>query len=327
MMINNDDNIMVSIYCLCYNHEKYIRDTLDGILMQDVDFEYEVIIHDDASTDHSQEIIKEYMEKYPNHIRAILQTENQYSKGKKITNEYILPNLKGKYVAICECDDYWCDKYKLKKQVDFLEKNPEYSLCTHSFWVVDSNKEYISKCKRMGRGDGDIDIEDIIMNKDLPQTATFMYRKQYRVEMPQLFIDCKVGDYPLFLYFSTKGKCYYFDIVMSHYRRHGNGSWVTRMHSDDEVFEAHILNLMELLSKYDIYTKYKYTEIVKRRIDQCNLMILKRYKRISDFKNNDYFRSLTNCEKIREIFITKYPKIFNAICSIKRKIVKHEYNS
>ena len=126
-------NILVSICCLTYNHEKYIRDCLDGFVNQKTNFNYEILIHDDASTDGTVDIIREYESKYPTIIKPIYQVENQYSKGKSISATYNWSRVAGKYIAQCEGDDYWTDQLKLQKQVDFLEANPEYDMVCARF--------------------------------------------------------------------------------------------------------------------------------------------------------------------------------------------------
>lgn len=130
-------NPFVSICCLAYNHESFIRQCLDGFLKQKTDFEFEVLIHDDASTDNTANIIKEYEQKYPDIIRPIYQTENKYQKGEPVTRKYQFPRARGKYIAMCEGDDYWTDEYKLQKQINFLEENPEYTLCSHRYSIYD----------------------------------------------------------------------------------------------------------------------------------------------------------------------------------------------
>src|SRR5690606_7564710 len=125
---------LVSISCITYNHAPYIRQCLDGLVMQQCNFTFEVLIHDDASTDDTQEIIKEYQKKYPEIIKPIFQDENQYSIGiRGIMPRFNYPRAQGKYIALCEGDDYWTDPLKLQKQVDFLEANPEYSLVCGGF--------------------------------------------------------------------------------------------------------------------------------------------------------------------------------------------------
>jgi len=124
---------LVSIRCLVYNHEPFLRQCLDGFVMQQTTFPFEAIIHDDASTDGSASIIREYAEKYPDIIKPIFEAENQWGKGtiSKIVNAAIHPN--SKYIAVCEGDDYWTDPHKLQIQVDFLESHPDYALCSHDY--------------------------------------------------------------------------------------------------------------------------------------------------------------------------------------------------
>ena len=102
----------VSICCTTFNHEEYIEDAINGFLLQETDFEYEILIHDDASQDQTVRILEEYRVKFPEKIQLILQTENKYSKGFKVGKEYLWPKARGEYIALCEGDDYWSDKKK-----------------------------------------------------------------------------------------------------------------------------------------------------------------------------------------------------------------------
>ena len=128
-------DIKVSICCLAYNHEPYIRQCLDGFVMQKCNFTFEVLIHDDASKDKTASIIREYEAKYPDIIKPIYQTVNQYSIGVSATKKHNFPRSKGKYIAICEGDDYWTDPLKLQKQVDFLEANQNFSICWTKYLI------------------------------------------------------------------------------------------------------------------------------------------------------------------------------------------------
>ncbi|MBP9792979.1 MAG: glycosyltransferase [Flavobacterium sp.] len=126
-------NIVVSVICHTYNHENFIREAIDGILLQKTNFDIEVIIHDDASTDKTREIIEDYHLKYPSLIKPIYQTENKFSQKLNISANFTYPVAKGKYIALCEGDDYWTDENKLQKQVDFLKQNTEYVICWTDF--------------------------------------------------------------------------------------------------------------------------------------------------------------------------------------------------
>ena len=120
--MNNVQNTepLVSINCITYNHEAYIRDALEGFLMQKTDFTFEILVHDDASTDQTANIIRKYEKKYPEIIKPIYQKENQYSQEVEISKQFQFPRARGKYIAICEGDDYWTNPYKLQKQVIVL---------------------------------------------------------------------------------------------------------------------------------------------------------------------------------------------------------------
>ncbi|MBR3641767.1 MAG: glycosyltransferase, partial [Oscillibacter sp.] len=118
--------ITVTVDMLVYNHGKYLRKAIESILMQKGDFRLELLIHDDASTDDSPAIIREYQERYPETVKPILQTENQLSQGVSIFGKFEIPRYTGDYVAYCEGDDYWIDPKKLQKQIDFLESHPDF---------------------------------------------------------------------------------------------------------------------------------------------------------------------------------------------------------
>ena len=131
---------LVSISCITYNHAPYIRQCLEGFITQKTNFAYEVLIHDDASTDGTSEIIQEYENKYPDIIKPIYESENQYHKGVPIGSEvWNVPRAQGKYIALCEGDDYWTDPNKLQKQVDYMEQHPEIDLC------CTASKKYVQK--------------------------------------------------------------------------------------------------------------------------------------------------------------------------------------
>lgn len=136
-------DLLVTVYTLVYNHEPYIRQCLDGLVMQKTNFKYECFVHDDASTDDSATIIREYADKFPDIIRPMFEIENQWSKHDGSLDRIIRENLHGKYIAICEGDDYWTDPYKLQKQVDYMETNPDCGL------IYTDYSEFIQKSQTM----------------------------------------------------------------------------------------------------------------------------------------------------------------------------------
>ncbi|MCQ2743335.1 MAG: glycosyltransferase [bacterium] len=221
-----DNEIKVSIHCITYNHAKFIRQALDGFVMQKTNFKFEVLIHDDASTDGTAEIIKEYEKKYPNIIKPIYQTENQWSKGVSISKIFQWPRIQGKYVALCEGDDYWTDPHKLQKQVDFLEAHPEYSICFHPVQVIWENGEHKSsiypsksKIKRCMKNPF-----EQLLKVNYIQTNSVMYR--WRKDICEVFPDKIIpGDWYMHLVHAQVGKISYLPDVMSVYRKHEGGIW------------------------------------------------------------------------------------------------------
>ena len=218
---------LVSIQCLVYNHEPYLRQCLDGFVMQKTDFKFEAIVHDDVSTDGSAAIIREYAEKYPDIIKPIFEIENQYSKRDGSLDRIMHEACKGKYIALCEGDDYWTDPLKLQKQVDFMEKNTEYTMCC-SDAVIKANESELN-WKRYAE-DQAIPVEDIILGGGLfIQTATLLFRCELisKERYPDFAINCHVGDYPLQIFASLNGKVYWFADKMAVYRYQVGNSWTS----------------------------------------------------------------------------------------------------
>ena len=213
---------LVSICCITYNHAPYIRQCLDGFLMQKTDFKYEIVIHDDCSTDGTTEIIKEYASKYPDIFVPLYEDENQYSRGVRgIYRKFVFPKVKGKYIALCEGDDYWIDENKLQMQVDFLEKNPEYTMCFHGadFDII-GDFDVPENLKNIE--DRDYSATEIFENWTIP-TASVVYNKKV-LDFPVRNVDKVLfGDIVLFEKCSHMGKIYGFSKKMSVYRIHDGG--------------------------------------------------------------------------------------------------------
>ena len=209
---------MVSIQCFTYNHEPYIRQCLEGFVMQKTNFRIEAIVHDDVSTDGTAAIIREYAEKYPNIIKPIYETENQYSKHDGSLERIMDAECRGKYVAFCEGDDCWTDPYKLQKQVDYLESHPKCVLVHTDLSVMDVNTGEVQhkKWKRqknynqIERDWGKELVPLILQGKYSVQTLTVCTRmdavRQVYEEYPEMK-DSKLlmGDTPLWMALAKKG--------------------------------------------------------------------------------------------------------------------------
>lgn len=209
---------LVSIRCLVYNHEPYLRKCLDGFVMQKTDFAFEAIVHDDASTDNSAAIIREYAEKYPDIIKPIYETENQYSKKDGSLRNIMNAACNGKYIALCEGDDYWIDSLKLKKQVDFMESHPDFMLCGTNGLIVWENQ-----IQRPSYFNNEIQSEEVSL-KDLTSkwffpTASLFYRREVFENYPEWTKDIYSGDLTLVLIAKYFGKIYYLSDYTCVYRK------------------------------------------------------------------------------------------------------------
>lgn len=216
----SDDDVMVTIRCITYNHEPYIRQCLEGFVMQKTSFRFEAIVHDDASTDGTAVIIKEYAEKYPDIIKPIFETENQYSKHDGSIRRIMNEHTHGKYVAMCEGDDYWIDPYKLQKQVDFLNNNPDYILVYTDVEKVNQNSERVLRNSLRGASG---DLSEYFFKKGNPiVTATVCLHSKYIIDYENYFhktpFKMQMGDLPLWLYVSKLGKFKYFEEKTTAYR-------------------------------------------------------------------------------------------------------------
>lgn len=270
-----DETIMVSIHCLAFNHAKYIRKTLEGFISQQTNFRYEVLIHDDASTDGTQDIIKEYEKKYPDIIKPIYQKENQFSKKIGILPSFNLPRAKGKYIAFCEGDDYWFDPHKLQKQVDILEQHPECSLCTHFVEMIAENgKRILGSIPATSLGKGVIEEEDYLryefINGWASQTSSYLiptkYLIEYYEENPLYHRKMNVGDFPRVLYLITKGKVFFCNDTMSCYRVKSQGSYGEKRAKDTLLNLRHFYTLIDGMAEYNKYTNYQYDRLIKAYI-------------------------------------------------------------
>lgn len=262
-----NENIMVSILCTAYNHEKYIRQCLDGFVMQKTNFKFEVIIHDDASTDNTANIIREYEEKYPEIIKPIYQKENQYSKKAGITKNFTLPKARGKYIAICEGDDFWTDKYKLQKQVYTLENNPNCKCCVCTVRDANEDGSMMNTTHPSEVFDSGIlhteDFLKLACKEYAFQTSSFMFKgddyKEYIYNPPKFRTVSSVGDWPQLLYFSIIGDIYYINDEMSCYRRNAVGSYTTSMISSTiNKRKKYNKGLIDMIESFDECTNQNY---------------------------------------------------------------------
>ena len=220
-------NPLVSIICVTYKHEKFIEKALNGFVSQITSFPFEAIVAEDCSPDGSRKIIKKFEKKFPNIIKPIYRNKNIGMMANYID---ALKKIKGKYVAICDGDDYWIDVNKLQKQVDFLERNKDYSMCCHPVKIVyldrsksDTIVKPLEHASCEAKKNGYLTFNDFFPNVNI-SSSSVMYRWSLK-KIPKWLIKCSGGDLFLHLYHSDKGKVGVLEDTMSIYQRHSGGIW------------------------------------------------------------------------------------------------------
>lgn len=216
---------LVSISCLTYNHGEFLKDALEGFLMQRTDFSFEILIHDDASCDDTTAIIEAYKEKYPEIIKPVFQKENLWSQGKRaLSATFNFPRAKGKYIAMCEGDDYWIEPTKLQRQVDFLEANPEYIACVHGAYFFDekSDARVPSKFEKVNE-DFDLQMMKIFNESGGVYPSCSILMRNTPPFYPNELLRFPSGDLTLIVFLRLKGKIRFMKGLWAVYRIHSNG--------------------------------------------------------------------------------------------------------
>ncbi|MUK46091.1 glycosyltransferase [Aliivibrio fischeri] len=295
----DDDDVKISVVCSAYNHEKYIENAIVSFLMQETTYKYEIIIRDDASNDKTASIIDRYYQKYPKIIHPIYEKENTFKKGIKPL-KVLIDKAKGKYIAVCEGDDYWVSKDKLQKQAEYMELNSIVELTFHSTNVLSKN-EYIKSNNNLINEDC-FTTEDIINNWFI-HTQTMMFRNNFDVnKIYDQFIGVLNMDWAIQLVLSLKGEVRYLSDIESVYRKHdGSLSKVNFLNQKKRA-----LFLILLMDKFDQYSNYNYSLPLQD----------KKIKILDEFCKNELVHNN------RVAYIVSYPKEYftNILTKIKLRI-------
>lgn len=306
-------NPKVSIICIAYNHEKYIEKTLQSFLMQETDFDYEILVHDDASTDGTADIIRKYEKLYPELIRPLYQSENQYSKDVELVYEFNYKRAKGEYLAQSEGDDYWTDPLKLQKQYDFLNTHPEVSACIHPDRMINEEGTIILGYRKIYPSDTFMSVKEALYEQKTVATNSIFMRNYFTSDyiVPKWYFDADVTDFPLVLYLATKGPIYYMNEVMSAYRVAAQNSWTQRVMTDSEKRRKHVDKMIELLEAFDEYTQYEHTGYVQRQIRRNKLgyLMADEYLRINNPKEfYERYRTKSLKERVKYNIYSVLPR-------------------
>lgn len=260
MVLSIERNIkpMVSIFCMVYNHEPFIRQCLEGFLMQKCNFDYEIVLGEDCSTDNSREIILEYANKFPGKFKLLLHDKNI---GASQNQKIVFENCTGKYIALCEGDDYWTDPLKLQKQVDFLDKQKEVVCLMHNAVLINNGR--LEKQRKYTNNNmlNYITTEELFKGNSFP-TCSLFFRNILLAKDFNILAKFSVGDWPLLLILSRKGKIYFENSTMATYRIHDMGEYSKLNYISK--FELNQL-LRVQIHKYFDCNKYERKLIIKSK--------------------------------------------------------------
>ena len=251
----------LSVMMITYNHERFIAQALESILAQHVNFEYEVVVGEDCSTDDTRRILMDFAERYPGRIVPLLHAKNIGAIPNFIST---INACRGEYVALLEGDDYWTDNDKLQRQVDFLDSRLDSAICCHRVRYQDENGQVDFVFPKYPAGS--YTIEDLFKTNFVP-TCSAVLRRNLIGELPSWFSTLALGDWPLFALVASHGKIELLDEAMATYRLHPGGIWSSR--SD----LSRLREVSRMLTTLDKYFAFKYTDTIRQTVAQCHLSL------------------------------------------------------
>lgn len=322
-MGGNHVSILVSINCITYNHEKYIKDALESFLMQKTDFEFEIIVGEDCSTDNTRKIVEEYVNKNPKKIILVTSEENV---GMIENERRIYLKSKGKYIAECEGDDYWLDPYKLQKQVDYMESHQECTLCFHNANLVTTNKNLIDVMISEEIQNGIYDVGELA-KLGVIATNSKLYPKYTLENLPDWYDKCIVTDLPAQLIIASQGYAYYMNEIMSVYRVGVENSAMYRLAGNKfKSIEERVLlpkESLKILDYVDKYSEYKYSKNIDERKKHFEFKILYIKGDIKSIKGPRYSKLYTALRKTKKMgmYVQAYlPQMYVTLARFYEKI-------
>lgn len=296
---SQNNEVIVSIVCICFNHEKYIGQALNSFLTQDTVYKYEIIVHDDASTDNSRDIIEQYKMMYPNVIKTIYQDVNVFTK--EPYNIFMIPfnECQGRLIAICEADDFWISTNKIQRQCEYMLNNNNVQLTFHSAKIIDENGHEIKVNDREFYHEQKFSVDEVI-NSWFINTQTIMFRNNVdNIDFASMKEVLNL-DWALQLLCATKGYVVFVSDIYAGYRKHSEGVSVKLL--SDAKYRT--LKQFALLDWFNKYTDFKYASGVnKRKLEVLNefseLFFRRKYGSIIYFLLNPktFIRKLVNVVK------------------------------
>lgn len=246
----------LSVCIFTFNHEQYIAQTIESVLRQITHFDFEIVIGEDCSTDGTAEIVRAYQERYPQKIRAVLNTIN---KGMMQNNADTILQCRGELIALLDGDDYWTYPFKLQRQAELLDKERSCTICFHDAAVLNINGQFednLTCCSNLKRTI--YRFTDIISDVSIPTNSIMFRRSALAGYPPDWFFTLNAPDRPLYLLLSAVGSAYYFKACWSVYRKHPGGTW-TGQH-----YQSRWLTHLKIFRTVDRHFDFRFTYSFRR---------------------------------------------------------------
>ncbi len=294
---------LVTVILPTHNHAPFIAQAIESVLMQKTDFSFDVLLHDDASTDGTADICRTYAARYPDVIKLIAQTENQYQKDRRIQSHILIPKVQAKYTAILDGDDYWTDSQKLQKQVSYLEAHPDCTLCIGAADVVDVNGKFVRKTAPYAENRKVDPVDMIRAGGGFTATNTIVMPTQLLKNLPEFADHIEAEDIPFQLLGALKGYAWYIADTLMAYRQAVPGSWSTRQYaSGTETRIKTSRDIIALNEGYDAFSGGKYHEAFLEAIRYQEFLILCYEHKLREATRppyREFYRGLSTKRKLR----------------------------
>jgi glycosyltransferase involved in cell wall biosynthesis len=318
----NKESIVVSVNCVTYNHEYCLEEALDSFLMQDTDFAFEILIHDDVSTDGTANIMRQYEEKYPNIVKPIYQTENQFAKNINPMS-LLYKKVQGKYMAFCDGDDFWTDSKKLSIQVGEMEKHPHIDFSFHPVYELINGNQGDMVSKHSNQNTIFSTQEVISRGGEFCPTGSLMFRSRLLTELPDWFKEMIPGDYPMQIVASLNAGALYIDKCMAIYRIGEVGAWSNLAKEDYQKKKTCLYDFHDMLNKIDEYLDYQFHQEFQKLVHKSSLNFIK--ARIIDVEvRREVFDNNKNVFSFKDamawFILYKNKSFYDTLSAIKHKV-------
>lgn len=309
----------ITVIIMTYNQKDYIKQAIDSVLSQKIDINFDILIHDDCSSDGTYEILCDYQKRFPNKIKIVRQESRKFliDGFNMMIFKYVVPHIDSKFVAYCDGDDYWCDEFKLQKQYKFLKENDDYSMCFHNAYQLKRDGDMSSKW--FIQEEGDVAMSNLVNDEPgirvatssiFLKSSTFKNFSNWRKQFP-------VEDVPMYMTAALDGKIHRLKDVMCVYRQFASGSWTSQNKANSQRVIDHLEGIIRGTKLFDIETKHTYHNLVELQLSSCEFRIAfvkKDFKVLFSKEMKKNLKKMSLKERISLKLQYRTPRLYSLLC-------------